>query len=79
MAFPALVTPLPAMDRIHGLSLYRAPVLLLRRHVLTLPAKSLGEEVQDTYKRRGQGFGEGDRSLEIAIWRIAIVSHLELF
>ena len=50
--FPALVMPLPAMDRAHGLLLYRAPDLLLRRHVVTLPARILGEEVQDIYKRR---------------------------
>ena len=60
VAFPGLVTPLPAMDRVHGLSLYRAPGLLLRRHVVTLPAKIWGEEVQDTYKRRRQATEKRD-------------------
>ena len=32
----------PAMDRVHGLYLYRAPCLLLRRYVLALPAKIFG-------------------------------------
>ena len=32
----------PAMDRVHGLHLYRAPYLLLRRYVVTLPAKIFG-------------------------------------
>ena len=32
----------PAMDRVHGLHLYCAPCLLLRRYVATLPAKILG-------------------------------------
>ena len=61
-AFPALVTPLPAMDCAHGLPLYGAPSLLLRRHVVTLPAKVLGEEVQDTYKRRRRATEQGVRS-----------------
>ena len=39
MAFPALVTTSPAMDRVHGHYLYRAPSLLLRCYVVTLPAK----------------------------------------
>ena len=31
MAFLALVTSLPAMNRVYGLTLYRAPDLLLRQ------------------------------------------------
>ena len=42
VAFPALVTPLPAMDLVHGLHLYRASCLLLRRYVVSLPAKTFG-------------------------------------
>ena len=42
VAFPALGTPPSAMDRVHGLYLYRAPHLLLRRHVVALPAKTFG-------------------------------------
>ena len=47
------------MDRVHelylygGLHLYCAPRLLLRRHVVALPAQNVwAEEVQGAYKRR---------------------------
>ena len=48
VAFPAFVTLPPAVDRVHGphlydvLYLYCAPHLLLRRHVVALPAKIFG-------------------------------------
>ena len=41
-AFSSLGDAAPAMDRVHGLHLYRAPCLLLRRHVVALPAKIFG-------------------------------------
>ena len=52
VAFSSFGDAAPAMDRVQECSLYRAPCLLLRRHVVTFPARILGEEVQDTYKRR---------------------------
>ena len=46
-----------AMDRVHGLPLYRAPALLLRRHTVALPATELGEGARGRYIRR-QGCGQ---------------------
>ena len=43
--------------------LYRAPGLLLRRHVVTLPAKILGEEAQDAYKKRRRATVKRIRSI----------------
>ena len=64
VAFPALVTPLPAMDRVHGLPLYCAPSSFLRRHVVTLPAQMFGgEEARDAYKRRRSPFGQRVQTL----------------
>ena len=40
-----------AMDRVHGLHLYRAPVLLLRRHATAIPATELGEGARGRYIR----------------------------
>ena len=66
VAFPALVTPPPAVDRVHGLCLYGglylycAPLLLLRRHVVALPAKMFwGKRPETPIKGGGARSGKG--------------------
>ena len=49
------------MDQVYGLYLYRAPSLLLRRYVVTLPAQMFGQKRSKTPikgggARPGKGF-----------------------
>ena len=61
VAFSSFGDAAPAMDRVHGLHLYCAPGLLLRRYVVSLPAQNIwGKRTKTPIKggvaRSGKGF-----------------------